>query len=80
MIITIYAGEKTYFKDKIYYYKFTCENNNTDKAAFALSLHLRLKDPDNEPDIIGFYPKDNNVKALLEDAKKRGIISDYEIC
>ncbi|MGL1608666.1 hypothetical protein ACSTIN_22995, partial [Vibrio parahaemolyticus] len=44
----------------------------------ALAENIRLSDPDK--DLITFqYLKDDDVKTLLEDAKKHGFISHYEI-
>lgn len=80
MTITIDAGDKANFVNDIdYRYSFSCvDNYDADRAFGALAEHLRLNDPDK--DLIDFqYLKADDVKSLLENAKRQGFISAYEI-
>lgn len=80
MIVTIYAGEKVSFVDGIDYRCYiTCKDGgDIDTVYSGLAESIELKNPDR--DEIDFEDlKDDDVKTFLEDAKKQGFISDYEI-
>ena len=81
MNVKIYVGAKakSAFEDGICYYYFSCkDNDDVDTVYDALAENIRLSDPDK--DLITFqYLKDDDAKTLLEDAKKHGFISYYEI-
>ena len=79
MNIRIYAGKKASFVNGINYYDFCCEDNDDIDAVYdILAENIKLNNPDN--DLIDFENlKDDDVKIMLQDAKKQGFISDYEI-
>lgn len=79
--IKIYAGDKARFvvENGINYYYFCCIDKDDVYTVYdALAENIRLKN--SEKDLINFkYLKVDNVNTLLQDAKKYGFISDYEI-
>ncbi len=92
MEITIYAGEKTRLNDEFAGRNsatFQCEMNEIDKAYDALAEDLVLTGfpvddidwtKEQEQELNDFQDlRDDNVKVMLEDAKKQGFISDYDI-
>lgn len=92
MEITIYAGEKTKLSDEFAGQNsatFQCEMDDIDKAYDALAEDLILVGvPADYPDMTKEQEQelndfqdlqDDNVKVMLEDAKKQGFISNYEI-
>lgn len=81
MNIKVYIGAntKSVFENGICYYYFSCKDNDDVNTIYDdLAENIKLKDPDT--DFINLhYLKDDNVKSLLQDAKKQGFILDYEI-
>lgn len=77
----IYAGNKATLVNGINYYDFECGPDNIDAAYDILAESIILDNQDeNSQDLIDFQNlKDDDVKTMLEDAKKQGFISDYEI-
>ena len=77
LVIKIYAGEKATILEGNNY--IVCDDEDTDGVFQGLCENLKLTNPTDE-DIVNFqYLKDTNVRELLEDARKQGFISDYEI-
>lgn len=80
MIVKIYDGEKVSFVYGTGYRCYiTCKDgDDIDTVYSGLAESIELKNPDR--DEIDFEDlKDDDVKTFLEDAKKQGFISDYEI-
>lgn len=77
--IRIYTGNKARFQNGFYYYEFYCgDNDDIDIVHEILAENVKLNNPDK--DLIDFWNlKDDNVKTMLQDAKKQGFILDYEI-
>lgn len=77
--IRIYTGNKAIFQNSFYYYEFYCRDNDDIDAVYdILAENIKLNNPNK--DLIDFENlKDDSVKIMLQDAKKRGFISDYEI-
>lgn len=75
----VYEGQKASFYNGTTHYDFCYkDNDDTDTVYEILAEGLKLTDPDK--DLINFqYLKDDDVKTMLQDAKKQGFISDYEI-
>lgn len=77
--IRVYEGKKASFVSGITFYDFCCKDNDDIDAVYdILGENISLNDPDK--DLIDFQClKDDSVEILLQDAKKQGVISDYEI-
>ena len=75
----IYAGKKVNLANGINHFDFECDQDDIDTAYDALAENIVLEDP-TEDDLINFEDlADDDVKTMLQDAKKQGFISDYEI-
>lgn len=77
--IRIYAGNKARFQNGFYYYEFRCrDNDDIDIVHEVLAENVKLNNPDK--DLIDLKKlKDDDVKTMLQDAKKQRFILDYEI-
>lgn len=74
--IKIYAGKKSIIREWNQY--IFCDDYDDTDSAYNDLAKIELKNP--ETDLIEFqYLKDDDVKSLLEDAKKHDFISDYSI-
>ena len=75
----VYEGQKTSFVSGITHYDFCYkDNNDIDTVYDILAESIKLNNPTK--DLIDFQNlKDDDVKTMLQDAKRQGFISDYEI-